>query len=123
MKLHEHEEFLQELLDHETMAALRQESLQACLTSLRRKRRRQILARWSLFMSVPLLVGMLFFLNRFDSRHLTMPLGPTRLVSSAAAPDREVKIINDQELFALFPNRPIALVGKPGHQRLVFLDQ
>ncbi len=38
------------------------------------------------------------------------------------ATDR-VKIISDNELFALFPNRPLALIGPVGHQRLVFLDE
>jgi hypothetical protein len=33
-----------------------------------------------------------------------------------------VKIINDEELFALFPNRAMALIGSPGHQQLIFLD-
>jgi hypothetical protein len=34
-----------------------------------------------------------------------------------------VKIITDEELFSLFPNRSMVLVGQPGHQQLVFLDQ
>ena len=33
-----------------------------------------------------------------------------------------VKTITDDELFALFPGRSMALIGKPGHQELVFLD-
>ncbi len=35
----------------------------------------------------------------------------------------DLEIITDEELFSLFPNRPLALVGKPGHQQLIFLDQ
>ena len=31
--------------------------------------------------------------------------------------------INDDELFALFAGRSMALIGKPGEQQLVFLDQ
>jgi hypothetical protein len=34
-----------------------------------------------------------------------------------------VKLINDDELLALFPDRPVALIGKPGQQQLVFLDK
>jgi len=34
-----------------------------------------------------------------------------------------VQFINDDELLALFPNRPVALIGEPGKQRLVFLDR
>jgi hypothetical protein len=41
----------------------------------------------------------------------------------APPPDAaKVKIITDEELFALFPNRALALIGSPGHQQLVFLD-
>ena len=47
------------------------------------------------------------------------PVGPQAGVYPAAS--QPVKIISDEELFALFPNRPLALVGKPGHQQLVFL--
>ena len=36
--------------------------------------------------------------------------------------DGYVKIITDEELFALFPNRALALIGAPGRQQLVFLD-
>jgi DNA-binding XRE family transcriptional regulator len=32
------------------------------------------------------------------------------------------KMLSDEELFALFPGRSLALVGKPGYQQLVFLD-
>jgi hypothetical protein len=34
-----------------------------------------------------------------------------------------VRVISDEELFALFPGRSLALVGPPGHQQLVFLDE
>jgi hypothetical protein len=41
-----------------------------------------------------------------------------------AAPSEtsDVKIISDDELFALFPGRSMALIGTPGQQQLVFLD-
>ena len=34
-----------------------------------------------------------------------------------------VKFITDEELLALFPNRSVGLIGKAGHQELVFFDQ
>jgi hypothetical protein len=34
-----------------------------------------------------------------------------------------VDFINDDELLALVTNQPVALVGKPGAQRLVFLGK
>ncbi len=50
--------------------------------------------------------------------------GPAPLSSSvtAAAPAPEVRIINDEELLNLFPDRAVALVGPPSHRQLVFLD-
>ncbi len=45
----------------------------------------------------------------------------------AIAPGRKeipgITIIDRNGLFALFPNRPLALIGSPGDQQLVFLDQ
>jgi hypothetical protein len=38
-----------------------------------------------------------------------------------AAP--QVKFITTEELLALFPDRPLALVGPPGRQRLIFFDE
>jgi len=45
-----------------------------------------------------------------------------RVAAAPPADTSKVKIITDEELFALFPNRAMALIGSPGHQQLVFLD-
>ena len=42
--------------------------------------------------------------------------------SAAQTETAKVKIITDEELFALFPNRAMALIGPPGRQQLIFLD-
>ena len=38
-------------------------------------------------------------------------------------PGTDIRVINDEELFALFPDRPMALVRKNGETSLVFLDE
>jgi hypothetical protein len=43
---------------------------------------------------------------------------PPRVAANVAQPN-EVESINDEQLLALFPNRPVALIGPPGDQRLV----
>ena len=49
--------------------------------------------------------------------------GPQQSIVATAPPEESgVKMISDEELFALFPGRSLALIGKPGHQQLVFLD-
>jgi hypothetical protein len=45
------------------------------------------------------------------------------VVVSTRAGFSPVKLITDDELLALFPDRPVALIGKPGQQQLVFLDE
>jgi hypothetical protein len=40
--------------------------------------------------------------------------------AEAAAP---IKVISDEDLLALFPDRSMALLGPPGQQQLVFLDK
>jgi hypothetical protein len=37
-------------------------------------------------------------------------------------PEPSVKTISDEELFALFPDRAVALIGAPGHQEFVVLN-
>jgi hypothetical protein len=55
------------------------------------------------------------------------PAGPPRLEATAPPPpvaeSGKVKYITQSELFALFPNRPIALIGPPGHQQFLLLDE
>jgi hypothetical protein len=58
-----------------------------------------------------------------NNSHLVASKLSTDTQSSERVQTSETKIISDQELFALFPNRPVALIGKPGNQELVFLDQ
>jgi hypothetical protein len=33
-----------------------------------------------------------------------------------------IKVLTDDELLALFPNRSVGLIGRPGHQTLAFFD-
>ena len=123
MKLHEQREFLQDVLGDDAIQALRQDSLQQGLAALRRKRRQQLLTRSAVFATIPLLVCVLLLTSRLHPHHPITSLESAPDLSSAPATVRGVKVINDQQLFSLFPNRSLALVGKPGHQQLIFLDQ
>ncbi len=109
------EQLLSELLENSELADVRQNSLELGLASLRR-RRSQARAVRGLVVLVPLALLLLVLLQ---------PAAPQRVVvpPSAATASNRVKFITDEELLALFPNRSVALVGKPGQQQLVFLDQ
>ncbi len=52
---------------------------------------------------------------------LTSPV--TAPASPALADNDKVKYINEKELLALFQGRPVALIGEPGHQRFLLLDE
>jgi hypothetical protein len=55
------------------------------------------------------------------------PARPTPSESDPAPPPLveagKVNYITEKELFALFPNRPVALIGEPGRQRFLILDE
>jgi hypothetical protein len=67
---------------------------------------------------INLLAGMALALSVADP-------GPSGGRSHAAGGrgNGKVKYITKKELFALFPNRPIALIGEPGHQQFLLLDE
>jgi hypothetical protein len=76
--------------------------------------------------TVPLLFAVAILSRRApeaSNRQIPSANPTTVAISTPQAESRDVKFITDEELFALFPNRPLALVGKPGQQQLVFLDQ
>jgi len=125
MKSSERDRLLQEILAGDDLTEFRQASLDHGLTLVRRLRHRRRAARLCAVVGMPLLLvlGMLFRL----SPQVAKPTGPSSTAAASAGPasparNPAVKVITDEELFSLFHNRPVALLGKPGQQQLVFLD-
>ena len=116
MKNSERDRLLNEILSGGDVTEFRESSLEHGLNSLRRHRQRQRLSRTFAFASLPILLALGMVWNRFAEFHRQRSADPTQTESS-------VKFITDEELFALFPGRPLALIGKPGEQQLVFLDR
>jgi hypothetical protein len=112
MKRSDQDRLLREILEEGEAADFRAASLARGVDFLRRRKRRNGIAQAC---SVCVL-----------ALHLApRPAGPRLAVVTAPvtqADTSKVKIINDEELFALFPNRPMALIGPPGRQQLIFLD-
>ncbi len=129
MKDSRHDQLLHELFEGDEVSALRRSSLEVGLASLKRKRLHARVGKAALLL--PVLLAFILVLRLPSTVHRppsTVHRPPStvhRPPSTAYSPTPTVptKIISERELFALFPNRPMALVGKPGHQRLVFLDQ
>jgi hypothetical protein len=112
-------QLLEDLFGDDELNHLRQTSLLRGLQELRRRRRRALAARVSMMaLPVLLLAAMVFYPLFHPPSHAS---APTMMAYSPAA-ESKVEYITADQLFALFPNRQMALVGKPDHQQLIFLD-
>ncbi len=125
MKHSRADRLLKQILAGDDLADFRRASLEHGLASIRRQRHRQRIIGLCAFASVALLFALGILLNRKPGHPEMQTASSPPPVTHARSPQTQssdVKFITDEELFALFPNRPMALIGKPGHQQLVFLD-
>ena len=124
MKRHEADRLLSELLAGDALSGFRRASLEEGLALIRRRRRARRAGRWCVLALLPLAFGA-GVLWSWPAR--VRPVSAARShapgVPGQTASTGSVRIINDEELMALFAGRPLALVGRPGHQQLLFLDQ
>ena len=122
MKRSEEDRLLQEMLAGEELADFRQSSLEEGLVKIRRQRRHRRAVRIGAVASLPCLLALTIVLSRTTDRQRILPPQVAAL-PAPPSPKADVKFITDEDLFALFPNRSMALIGKPGQQQLVFLDR
>jgi hypothetical protein len=109
----DHDRLLREMLVDENLETLRTASLEQGVALLRRRRRRRVFlagATASLMCVAVLLLS---------SRQRPSHEQPAAIVPTTIS---GVKLIDDEQLLALFPDRTVALVGAPGRQELVFID-
>ena len=125
MKRSEQNEILNRLTAEMDLAELKRSSLESGLSALRQRRQRRRAHRaWALAILPVLLAGALLVDRSVGIlRPKTPPTQHISAATGAGSQDSGARLISDEELFALFPNRALALVGKPGHQELIFLDQ
>ena len=112
---------LSQVLAGQDWENFRQSSLEQGLGAMRQRRRRRRAVQIGVLACLLMLgtmAAVFFTAERSPDRRTALPTRPVDTVSPQG-----IKMITDEELFALFPNRPLALVGKPGHQQLVFLDE
>ena len=122
----EHEELLHEMLAEAGDA--RATSFSHGLAALRRTRVRRRTARLALsVIPILLLAGLWISQNHRVSPSQTAqspeptPAAPAQLAKMIEG--TPIRVISDEELLAVFQGRPVALLGEPGHQRLVLLDE
>ena len=125
MTPHEQDQLLKELLIGEEISDFRRASLEQGIALIRLQRKRRQIAQRAVLVCVGLLLLSLFIseLPKSFRPRLSTPRAQQAVPPVPLAADLEIKWINDDELFALFAGRSMALIGKPGEQQLVFLDQ
>jgi hypothetical protein len=125
MKRQDLDPLLDEVLRADELEACRQTTLAAGLEVLRRRRKHRKLVQAC---SVLLLAACGALILHSALQHISgasseMARAPLTPENSSQDQTSGIRIITDEQLFALFPDRPLALIGKPGHQELVFLDE
>ena len=125
MKRHERDQLLKEILGADEVAGFRQASLEQGLAAMRKAHARRRALRTSALVMLPVVLAAAVFVHQWPvSSVKSVP--PVLVPRPTTPPPRaasSIKFITDEELFALLPDRPLALIGPPGHQQLVFLDQ
>ena len=123
--MNEQDQLLREILTGDELTSFRRASLEIGLARMRQQRARRRAARACALGSLPLLLALVLFVLRTpESRHWPKIKStlPSETRASTHGERVKMKFITDEELFALFPDRPVVLIGKPGQQELVFLD-
>lgn len=100
-------------------------TLEHGLAALRRTRRRRKTVRMTAGTVATLLVIAALFLAQRPRARVpplvdaanTQPRVPKTIAGTS------IRILSDEELLDVFKGRPVALVGQPGDQRLVLLDE
>jgi hypothetical protein len=121
-----HDYLLRQVLTDEKLEAIRQQSLQSMLAAAGHRRRQRRFTTAGIIGMLGLLLCWAYPLNqprRPPATTQVSPPQPPSPVAQTTGPSRKIEIITDTELFALFPGRSLALIGPPGQQQLVFLDQ
>jgi hypothetical protein len=117
---------LDDVLAPEAADGFRDATLRTTLAAIQRRKHRRSLARKAALIALPVaLAGGLWWLQsteRTESQQASVAPQPAATALAQFIPGTDIRLISDEELFALFPDRPLALIGPKGHQQLVFLD-
>jgi hypothetical protein len=134
MKPDQKHPLLNELLSDDQLDDLRGATLEQGLRLVRRRRRLRRVARTSgwigILVALAIAIPTLFW-SQPASDHATQTTDSEGVILAHAAveppvesdADTGVRFLTDEQLLALFPGRPVALIGPAGDQQLVFLDE
>ena len=112
---------LEEILDSPGAGDLREATLEAGLRAMRRKRKGRALIRSGAVALALVVVAGAGILS--SSRRREAAVAPAVNAPSPKTATAKVEVIDGEQLLALFPDRPVALVGAPGKQALILPDE
>ena len=124
MKHSDEHPLLNAVLTGPEVAEFREASLREALTAMRRVRQRRRAVRGFALVALPLMVVSLILLGEREDSSTLEPAStapPVIVATPESIGSSPVEYISDEELLALFPDQPLALVGPEGQQQLVFL--
>jgi hypothetical protein len=124
----EHDELWNDLLAETAPADFRQASLERTLAAARGHQRRRRVYRAGVITALPcaLLIALVLW-REGDAMRLRQASGDSPVKPgnpfAATVPGTRIRLITDAELFAMFPDRPVALIGSDEDRQFVLLDE
>ena len=115
-------ELIQAVLDEIASPDFRADTLEKTLAYARRHRRFRQTVWLTACALVPLLILAGFLLLRSNPENQLAEHQPTP-DQPATVEGTSIRILSDEELFAMFANRPIAIIGPPDSSQILFLDE
>ena len=116
----ESEELLNEVMSPDELRAA---TLERTLTAARRHRRVRRAAQGAIVVAALLIPATIALRERAPKNPAITENNLQSAPSTQTVPGTNIRIVSDEELLAMFPGRPVALVGPPQDRRFVFLDQ
>ena len=121
----DHDELLHDVFSEVASPAIRAASLERALRAVRRQRTGRRVLRVGLALAVVVIAAAWFW------RTQRTPIGSPGKGELASAPSppiqtvpgTNIRLVSDDELLAMFPDRPVALLGPPDNRQFVFLDE
>lgn len=119
------DQLLAEIFSETAAPAFREASLQRALVSVRRRASGRRVFRATLATAMVLTVAALFGLGLRKPNALSerSALASAPTPPAPTVPGTQIRLVGDDELRAMFPDRPVALVGPPEHRQFVFRDE
>ena len=130
MKHQPHDDLLKDTFTDGELNSLREASLNRGIAAQRSRRQFRRLRNSALIAAPALLLVAALFWRTPPASAPVVNIQPIASIPSLkiypavnAADAPPMPTISDKELLALYANRSVALLGKPGQQKLVFFDQ